>query len=96
MIFNTFVFMQIFNEINARKIKANEYNVFDGFFNNFLFLFVEVLTIVVQVALMQYGGSAVKTSYLTLDQHLWCAGIGALSLIVGYVVKFLPRRLFSI
>ncbi len=53
MIFNTFVFMQIFNEINARKIKANEYNVFDGFFNNFLFLFVEVLTIVVQVALMQ-------------------------------------------
>ena len=38
IIFNTFVFMQVFNEINARKLGANEYNVFKGFFNNLMFL----------------------------------------------------------
>ena len=47
MIFNTFVFMQIFNEINARKIKDKEFNVFENFFNNPLFLVIEVVTIAV-------------------------------------------------
>ena len=37
MFFNIFVYMQIFNEINCRKLKSDEYNVFADFFNNFLF-----------------------------------------------------------
>ena len=52
MIFNTFVFMQIFNEINARKIKDKEFNVFQNFFNNPLFLLIEVVTIAVQILLV--------------------------------------------
>ena len=47
MIFNTFVFCQVFNEINSRKLGEKEYNVFAGFFNNFLFLFVILITIAV-------------------------------------------------
>ena len=31
MFFNIFVFMQVFNEINSRKLKREEINVFDGF-----------------------------------------------------------------
>ena len=38
--FHIFVFLQLFNEINARKLKKSEINVFEGFFNNPLFLFV--------------------------------------------------------
>jgi len=30
--FNVFVFLQLFNEINARKLKKNELNIFAGFF----------------------------------------------------------------
>lgn len=37
--------MQIFNEINARKIKDKEINVFENFFNNPLFILIELLTI---------------------------------------------------
>ena len=37
MIFNAFVFCQVFNEINSRKLGEYEFNVFAGFFNNFLF-----------------------------------------------------------
>jgi hypothetical protein len=36
-IFTMFVLMQICNMIPSRKIR-DEWNVFEGFFNNFLFL----------------------------------------------------------
>ena len=48
IIFNTFVFLQIGNEINARKVHG-ERNVFKGFFANFIFLGVMVIQIAVQV-----------------------------------------------
>lgn len=94
MIFNTFVFMQVFNEINSRKIH-DEFNVFDRFFNNPMFLFVIVVTIVVQIALVEFGGEAVKCSPLTAKQHLICIAIGSVSLIVGFLVKLLPISLFT-
>lgn len=42
--FNTFVFMQLFNEINCRKLECSEWNVFSNFFNNYIFITVMVLT----------------------------------------------------
>lgn len=65
--FNVFVYLQVFNEINARKLKPSEWNVFAGFFNNPMFLFVLVATVVVQMALTEFGGKAVKCSPLTSD-----------------------------
>ena len=69
MIFNTFIFMQVFNEVNCRKINENgkspplyflissiEFNVFADFFNNPLFLVILTITVVVQVLLVQHGG----------------------------------------
>lgn len=49
MFFNTFVFLQLFNEINCRKIVDGEFNVFADFFNNALFIYIMILTIVVQI-----------------------------------------------
>jgi magnesium-transporting ATPase (P-type) len=63
--FNTFVFMQVFNEINARKLGENEYNVFKGFFNNFMFIFILVITIVVQIFLVQHGGIPMRACPLS-------------------------------
>lgn len=54
--FNTFVFMQVFNEVNCRKLKSTELNVFKGFFNNPLFLVILVGTIIVQVLIVEFGG----------------------------------------
>jgi P-type Ca2+ transporter type 2B len=48
--------MQIFNEINARKLGEKEYNVFHGFFNNLLFLFIVLSTIGIQMLMVEYGG----------------------------------------
>uniref|UniRef100_A0A8B9JL67 Calcium-transporting ATPase n=1 Tax=Astyanax mexicanus TaxID=7994 RepID=A0A8B9JL67_ASTMX len=48
IVFNTFVMMQLFNEINARKIHG-ERNVFDGIFNNMIFCSIVFGTFVIQV-----------------------------------------------
>ncbi|KAL2775939.1 plasma membrane calcium-transporting ATPase 1 isoform 4 [Daubentonia madagascariensis] len=48
IVFNTFVLMQLFNEINARKIHG-ERNVFEGIFNNAIFCTIVLGTFVVQL-----------------------------------------------
>ena len=39
--------MQLFNQINARKLGEREFNVFSEFCNNFMFIFILVLTFAV-------------------------------------------------
>lgn len=48
VIFNTFVMMTLFNEINARKIHGQR-NVFSGFFTNPIFYCIWIGTIASQV-----------------------------------------------
>jgi len=48
IIFNTFVMMTLFNEINARKIHGQR-NVFDGLNRNPLFIGIWITTFSVQV-----------------------------------------------
>ena len=48
IMFNTFVFMQLFNEINSRKVHGQR-NVFSGIFDNYIFVGIWLGTCVVQV-----------------------------------------------
>jgi Ca2+ transporting ATPase len=50
MIFNAFVLMTLFNEINSRKIHG-ERNVFKGFFSNPIFYGIWIVTLCLQVSL---------------------------------------------
>lgn len=50
IIFNTFVLMQLFNEINSRKIHG-ERNVFAGIYRNLIFCSVVLGTFISQVGL---------------------------------------------
>jgi hypothetical protein len=93
IIFQVFVFMQIFNLINSRKI-GEELNVFSHFFNNKWFIIIFLTTIVIQCVLVELGGSAVKTYPLNLNQNIICLSIGALELFWGLILKFLPIKWF--
>jgi Ca2+ transporting ATPase len=93
--FNTFVFMQIFNEINCRKLKSDEYNIFKGFCNNWMFFVIEIITIITQLCLVTYGGNFVKVTPLSIDQHLYCIAIGAGSMAMGLAMKVIPDRVFN-
>ena len=96
LMFHTFVFMQVFNEINSRKLGDQEYNVFAGIFNNFMFLFIILLTVLVQVVLVQYGGITIRVCPLSMSKHMLCVGIGMFTLVQGVLVKLLlPVRWFQ-
>ena len=96
MVFQSFVFMQLFNQINARKLGDKEYNVFTGFFNNPLFLAITILSFAVQLAMTQYGGPGLRTTPLPPHLNLICLAIGAFSLLWAVTVKaFLPSVWFS-
>lgn len=54
-VFNTFVFMQIFNMFAARKIH-DELWIFEGVFSNALFVGLWIVIAAGQVAITQFGG----------------------------------------
>uniref|UniRef100_A0A8C6PEN0 Calcium-transporting ATPase n=1 Tax=Nothobranchius furzeri TaxID=105023 RepID=A0A8C6PEN0_NOTFU len=89
IVFNTFVLMQIFNELNARKIHG-ERNVFEGVFNNPIFCSIILGTLVVQVLIVQLGGKPFSCASLTIEQWLWCVVLGVGSLLWGQLVSSIP------
>jgi Ca2+ transporting ATPase len=96
IIFHTFVFMQIFNEINSRKIGKDEYNVFKDFFNNGQFIIILIMKMTVQILMVEYGSRFLRTIPLSIYEHLICIVIGSFSIIQGLLVKFLiPTTLFK-
>lgn len=89
IVFNAFVFCQVFNEINARSI-GNDPNVFRGLAQNPLFIAILMFTVVAQYFIVEFGGDFVKTAPLTQDQWLKCISLGALSLPVGAIMRLFP------
>ncbi|XP_041052165.1 plasma membrane calcium-transporting ATPase 1-like isoform X2 [Carcharodon carcharias] len=89
IVFNTFVMMQLFNEINARKIHG-ERNVFEAIFRNPIFCSIIVGTFLIQIIIVEFGGKPFSCSGLTLDQWLWCIFIGVGELLWGQVISSIP------
>lgn len=85
--FNTFVMLQLFNEINSRKLKNEELNVFKDFTNNKLFILILLLTFGVQYLLISFGGRYMRVTPLTAEQHLICVALGSSSLLFGFLIK---------
>uniref|UniRef100_A0A8C1MZY3 Calcium-transporting ATPase n=1 Tax=Cyprinus carpio TaxID=7962 RepID=A0A8C1MZY3_CYPCA len=91
IIFNTFVLMQLFNEINARKIHG-ERNVFDGIFSNPIFCSIVLGTFAIQIVIVQFGGKPFSCSPLNAEQWLWCLFVGMGELIWGQVISSVPTH----
>ncbi|XP_073681602.1 plasma membrane calcium-transporting ATPase 4 [Garra rufa] len=91
IIFNVFVMMQLFNEINARKIHG-ERNVFEGIYRNPIFCCVVLGTFVLQVIIVQFGGKPFSCTALTIDQWLWCVFIGVGELLWGQFISAVPTH----
>ncbi|XP_048403342.1 plasma membrane calcium-transporting ATPase 2 isoform X15 [Stegostoma tigrinum] len=91
IIFNTFVLMQLFNEINARKIHG-EKNVFDGIFRNPIFCSIVFGTFGIQILIIQFGGKPFNCIPLQIDQWLWCIVLGVGELLWGQVISSIPTN----
>lgn len=83
--------MQVFNSINARKLDFSSLNPFSNLCNNWMFWFIQIITVIIQFALVQFGGVFVSVVPLTPVQHLLCLGVGAFGIFVGIFVKLIPE-----
>ncbi|XP_032368675.1 plasma membrane calcium-transporting ATPase 2 isoform X7 [Etheostoma spectabile] len=90
IIFNTFVMMQLFNEINARKIHG-ERNVFDGIFRNPIFCSIVFGTFAMQIVIVQFGGKPFSCQPLNLEKWMWCVFLGLGELVWGQVIATIPN-----
>ncbi|XP_045068258.1 plasma membrane calcium-transporting ATPase 2-like isoform X4 [Coregonus clupeaformis] len=90
IIFNTFVLMQLFNEINARKIHG-ERNVFDGIFKNPIFCSIVFGTFAIQFVIVQFGGKPFSCTPLDLEKWGWCTFLGLGELVWGQVIATIPN-----
>nr|XP_029132603.1 plasma membrane calcium-transporting ATPase 2-like isoform X3 [Labrus bergylta] len=91
IVFNVFVMMQLFNEINARKIHG-ERNVFEGIYRNPIFCSVVLGTFALQIVIVQFGGKPFSCTALTIDQWLWCVFIGVGELLWGQLISAIPTH----
>ncbi|XP_066218112.1 plasma membrane calcium-transporting ATPase 4 isoform X1 [Saccopteryx leptura] len=91
IVFNTFVLMQLFNEINSRKIHG-ERNVFSGILRNIIFCSVVLGTFVSQIFIVEFGGKPFSCTSLTLSQWFWCLFIGIGELLWGQVISTIPTQ----
>ena len=93
MVFNLFVFMEMFNEINSRRIN-NEWNVCERLGENTMFLFILILSIVLQLFIIEVGGAFFSTKPLTLAEILFCVCCGVLSLPLYQLARTVPADWF--
>lgn len=88
LIFNSFVFCQVFNEINSREMQ--KINIFRGIISNWTFIAVITVTVAFQVVIIEFLGTFAST--VPLNRQLWLVsvGLGSISLIIGAILKCIP------
>ena len=89
IIFNTFVFYSLFNQLNCRIIN-NNLNIFHKIFNNWFFCVVVIVEIILQFFIVQYGGLFFKCNIygLTKSQWIWSIGLSLITFFINFLMKF--------
>ena len=92
IIFNAFVWMQLFNEVNCRKLKG-EFNVFKGMLRNPLFCGILMVTAGLQILIVEFGSLAFRVADDGLNGEQWalCLVLGAGSLVVQQGINVVYR-----
>jgi len=91
IVFTTFVLMQIFNMLNARKI-YDEFNIFDGVHKNSMFLIIWFTILILQILITQLTQDvfAVSRDGLYWEQWILCFFFGISVIPIDALIKFLP------
>ncbi|BDD54720.1 hypothetical protein MAP00_000315 [Monascus purpureus] len=89
VVFNTFVWMQIFNQYNCRRID-NGLNIFEGMLKNRYFLGIQCIIVGGQILIIFVGGQAFSVTRLNGAQ--WAVGLvlGVISIPVAIVIRLVP------
>lgn len=92
ILYNTFIFLQVFNEINCRKIGRRDFNVFEGIHRNLYFIAVVGGTFAGQfVVVNQFSGILFPTTQLDRGEWGACVAVGATPLAIAAALKLTPQ-----
>jgi len=94
-IYNTFVFLQLFNMINCRKIGRRDFNVFECFFHNWYFIGLFTLIAVVQFCQVNYLSDITQTVSLSRSEWGSCIAVGSTNLVISAIIKLLPDEMLQ-
>ncbi|KAK4127944.1 calcium-translocating P-type ATPase [Parathielavia appendiculata] len=89
LVFNTFVFMQIFKLINSRRID-NKLNIFEGLHRNHLFILMITIMSAGQLLIIFLGGDAFVVVRLNGAQWAISLVLGLMSIPVGILIRLIP------
>ncbi|KZT57691.1 Ca-transporting ATPase [Calocera cornea HHB12733] len=91
LVFNAFVFAQIFNSINCRRLD-NKLNIFEGFFLNWYFIVITLIEVGVQILIVFVGGAAFQVT--SMNGRDWGISIllGIMSIPIGVAIRFIPNE----
>lgn len=91
LVFNTFVWMQIFNQYNNRRLD-NRMNIFEGITRNYFFIGIQFIIVAGQVMIVFVGGRAFAVHRLNTAQWLYSFVLGLLSIPVGSIIRLIPDK----
>lgn len=94
IIFNTFVWMQIFNQFNNRRLD-NKFNIFEGVHRNKFFMVINCIMVGAQIAIIFVGGRVFTITTINGVQWAICIVLAALSLPWAILVRLFPDPLFE-
>ncbi|KDP41627.1 hypothetical protein JCGZ_16034 [Jatropha curcas] len=88
LIFNAFVFCQVFNEISSREMET--INVFRGILTNYVFVAVLTCTVFFQIIIVEFLGTFANTSPLSWQQWFFTIFLGFLGMPIAAAIKMIP------
>lgn len=91
IVFNTFVWMQIFNEFNNRRLD-NKLNIFEGVHRNYFFIVINAIMIGGQVMIVFVGGLAFQIKRLDGTQWGICIGCAVPCLLWAVILRSIPDK----
>ncbi|KAI8371591.1 PMCA-type calcium-translocating P-type ATPase [Radiomyces spectabilis] len=94
VVFTAFVFCQIFNEVNCRRID-NRFNVVKGIKKNHFFILIFVVSVCGQILIVECGGAAFQTVPLNSSHWMLSIAIGLMSIPIGAIIRMIPDEVFA-
>ncbi|KAG9075178.1 hypothetical protein FS749_013176 [Ceratobasidium sp. UAMH 11750] len=97
MVFNTFVFCQIFNSINCRSLTQDK-NIFRGLSKNWYFIGITLIEVAIQILIVFFGGAAFQVTSMNGRDWGMSIALGFVSIPLGFLIRCIPtppvERLF--
>ncbi|KAH9054210.1 calcium-translocating P-type ATPase [Lactarius vividus] len=91
LVFNVFVFAQVFNSFNCRRLDR-KLSVFEGMSKNRYFMAITTIEVAVQVLICFIGGAAFGVTRIGARE--WCISVslGFVSLPLGALIRLIPNE----